>query len=400
LSLFQPPDSRYWWYQLYFEGKRYRKSTKQTKKTAAAVIEARMLARLEEGRASDLHRKKPPILRDFAVEFLDWVDNSQRLTPNGKRYYRYGWRLLSYSNLPAMRLDEISKDVAESIVFQHPALDRKKKDKEGRYEVKKNKQGKTEMIDCTAHYANQALRTLKAMQGKAIEWKKLRERSKITLADAPGRDRMIDDQAEDDLEHAYREPIKHRRTKRMREQAWLVMVILQDCGMRPDEVFPMRIENIYWNQNRIWIPEGKTEKARRFVAMSERMKEMLTSWCGSRKEGWVFPSSRSKTGHLTSIAKGFQAARNRAGLDKRLVPYSARHTYGTYTMEKSKNAFAVSKSMGHADLKSMEPYQHQELEPLREAINQRNQRKKFGQVFGQVLENDANGANELKSTSA
>jgi hypothetical protein len=38
-------------------------------------------------------------------------------------------------------------------------------------------------------------------------------------------------------------------------------------------------------------------------------------------------------------------------------------------------AFAVSKSMGHADLKSMEPYQHQELEPLRAAINQRNRRK-------------------------
>ena len=63
------------------------------------------------------------------------------------------------------------------------------------------------------------------------------------------------------------------------------------------------------------------------------------------------------------------------GLDKKLVPYSARHTYGTYTMEKSGNAFAVSKSMGHADLKSMEPYQHQELEPLRVAINQRNRRK-------------------------
>jgi hypothetical protein len=48
---------------------------------------------------------------------------------------------------------------------------------------------------------------------------------------------------------------------------------------------------------------------------------------------------------------------------------------------KSGNAFAVSKSMGHADLKSMEPYQHQELELLRVAINQRNRRKKFGQVL-------------------
>ena len=134
--------------------------------------------------------------------------------------------------------------------------------------------------------------------------------------------------------------------------------------------------------------------------MSERVKAMLRQWCGNRQEGWVFPSSRSKSGHLTTIAKGFQAARARAGLNKKLVLYSARHTYGTYTMEKSRNAFAVAKSMGHVDLKSMEPYQHHELEPLREIINQRNQRKKFGQVFGQVLENEANDADDSKSISS
>jgi hypothetical protein len=62
-------------------------------------------------------------------------------------------------------------------------------------------------------------------------------------------------------------------------------------------------------------------------------------------------------------------------------------------MEKSRNAFAVAKSMGHdVDMKPMEPYQHQELEPLREIINQRIQRKKFGQVFGQVLEKEGNKA--------
>jgi site-specific recombinase XerC len=83
-----------------------------------------------------------------------------------------------------------------------------------------------------------------------------------------------------------------------------------------------------------------------------------------------------------------------------LVPYSARHTYGTYTMEKSGNAFAVSKSMGHADLKSMEPYQHQELEPLRVAINQRNRRKKFGQVFWSGFGKRIVGANEPVTVSA
>jgi hypothetical protein len=71
LSLFRPKDSRYWWYSFYFEGERYRQSTKLTKKTAAAVVEANLLAHLQSGSATRLRSTKSPILRDFSVRFLD-----------------------------------------------------------------------------------------------------------------------------------------------------------------------------------------------------------------------------------------------------------------------------------------------------------------------------------------
>ena len=134
----------------------------------------------------------------------------------------------------------------------------------------------------------------------------------------------------------------------------------------------MRIENIYWDQNRIWVPEGKTDNATRFVPMSDRMKNALRIRVGDRKEGWLFPSERSKTGHLTSIAKGFQALRDRTGVSEKVVPYSARHTYGSYAMEATGNIFAVADAMGHADVKSMVPYQHHSLDSLRSAIERRN----------------------------
>jgi hypothetical protein len=41
-------------------------------------------------------------------------------------------------------------------------------------------------------------------------------------------------------------------------------------------------------------------------------------------------------------------------------------------------ASAVADSMGHVDLKSMAPYQHQELCPLGAAINERNRTRKEG----------------------
>jgi integrase len=162
-----------------------------------------------------------------------------------------------------------------------------------------------------------------------------------------------------------------------------VLVIAQDTGMRPSEIFRMRVENLNFAARRIWNPYGKTEKARRFVPMSDRMAEILSVRCSGRKEGWIFPSARSKCGHITSISKSFQALRVRTGISKKIVPYSARHTYGSYTLAATGNLFAVAGSMGHVDTKSMEPYQHHDLEALREAINRRNEADSgFGHIFG------------------
>ena len=173
----------------------------------------------------------------------------------------------------------------------------------------------------------------------------------------------------------------------MGQQAHDVLVIAQDTGMRPSEIFRMRVENLNFADRRIWNPYGKTEKATRFVPMSDRMADILSARCNGRKEGWVFPSDRSKSGHITSIAKGFQAARARTGVSSKVVPYSARHTYGSYAFASTGNLFAVAAFMGQVDTKSMEPYQHNDLSSLREAINRRNKAVSgFGHIFGPLAE--------------
>ncbi len=54
-----------------------------------------------------------------------------------------------------------------------------------------------------------------------------------------------------------------------------VLVIIQDTGMRPDEVFRVRIENIDFVARQIFNPIGKTKASRRYVPMSQRMVDML-----------------------------------------------------------------------------------------------------------------------------
>jgi integrase len=360
MSLYRKPHSPYWWYAFTYEGKRYRRSTGEQKKGAAAAVEAEALVKLKRGTALAKPSRSMRLM-DFSTRFFDWAENSHQLEPNTRRFYAYGWRLLTFTRIPTMPLDQITAEVVECTRFMRPVMDRR------------TGKATSETVPCGVTYTNQALRTLKAIMGKAEEWHVIDRAPRITALKPVSRDRLIDTDSEAKLQQAHHEPMRHSGTRRKREQAWLFVVILQDTGMRPNEVFSMRIENIHWNESTIWIPRGKTENARRTVGMSDRLKHMLEVWCSGRT-GWVFPSSRSKSGHLTTISKGFNAARARAGIDSRIVPYSARHTFGTNMLAATGNVFAVSKAMGHAGVKSMEPYQHHDTTILIKAVNDRNRR--------------------------
>ena len=363
MQLKRKARSPFWQYDFYFEGKRYRGSTGEKTKAAADTVAATTLTRLTEGSTITKRSHRAPILREFSKRFLAWVQDSRNLKPKTRQFYLYGWRLLSLSRLASMPIDKLDKEIIDCTPFRRPVIDRQ------------TGLATDEIVDCSAAYASNALRTLKRMLGLAEEWGVISKRPKFSVPAVPGRDRLIDGAAEAAFERelAGANPARNSLHARLRFRAWLVFVVMQDAGMRPVEVFAIRLEDIHWADRRIWIPSGKSAKARRFVGMTERMHEMLSVWChGDESPGWLFPSPSSKTGHINTISQSFAAARARAGLDSRIVPYAARHTYGTYAMRATGNTFAVMKQMGHASLRSMEPYQHQEIDQLLDAVNQRN----------------------------
>jgi hypothetical protein len=54
------------------------------------------------------------------------------LKPNTRRYYTYGWRLLSFSALAPMPIDQITAETIDVINFQRPVIDRTKREETGR----------------------------------------------------------------------------------------------------------------------------------------------------------------------------------------------------------------------------------------------------------------------------
>ena len=115
--------------------------------------------------------------------------------------------------------------------------------------------------------------------------------------------------------------------------------------------------------------DSKTPEGRRLVPMSRRVFEILHARCGTKTEGWAFPSKRSASGHLSSLDRLFREARQQAGLPKELVLYCARHDYGTRVLMRTGNLAAVMRTMGHRDVKTAMHYQHPELEVVRAALD-------------------------------
>ena len=340
MELLRKKGSKFYWYDFTVAGRRYRGSTKESNRNRAGSIAAIKLAQVTEGK--DPLLRKAPRLVEFSQRFLEWVKGA-KLESKSRAYYRDGWRLLAATPLAGMRLDQITAEDVDKIDFAGAAAN-----------------------------TNCALRTLRRMLHKAEEWKLIRSAPKIKLIKEYGRTLRLDDQAEKKLLSAAEKLVETGDwTPKQKLLFSDITILTRDTGMRNErELYRMQIENIDWNNKVIFVPDSKTPDGRRMVPMSDRVLSLLRVRCGSRHEGWVFPSKRSRSGHLTTMAKRFREARAQAGLPEDLVLYCGRHDYGTRVLKKTGNLAAVMKTMGHKDVKTAMQYQHPELDIVRAALNQ------------------------------
>jgi integrase len=173
------------------------------------------------------------------------------------------------------------------------------------------------------------------MLHKAEEWKVISHAPKIRMMKEHGRHLRLDDEAERKLLEGAQTCTWRRRTFELFRD---IVILMRDTGMRNQrELYRMHIENLDWQNRLIFVPDSKTAEGRRLVPMSRRVSDLLRARCGTRSEGWVFPSNRAASGHLRSIDRLFREARRQAGLPKELVLYCARHDYGTRVLMRTGN---------------------------------------------------------------
>ena len=142
----------------------------------------------------------------------------------------------------------------------------------------------------------------------------------------------------------------------------------------------MRFEYINWMNAFYFNPRGKTRKARRPVPLSERVIALLNDRHQKqhrRDEGWLFPSKRSRSGHveLSGIEHMFRKIARKLEIPDSLKLYCARHTFGTVAMAETRNPGLVKEVMGHESLDTTMGYLHPETSQIKAVIDRLNQQK-------------------------
>jgi len=347
MALYKRPRSPHWQFDVTVGGKRYRGSTRCDSKTAAKAFEARFVIDTQERGFAPKPERKSSTLLAYIPTFEKWAGGSHQLKESSKRYYRDGITILKRSTLAHVPINSIHEDLIDTTVFT---------DLEGNA--------------ASAHLSNQALATLRRLLNKAHRWGDLREAPRVKLREASGRSAVITPEIEQRLLAMLQRPEKHGAVSAAREAVVDIYLLMHDGGMRTSEAVSARIEHIDWKNKRLFNPNGKSKRARRWIPLSDRLVTRLEFRCLNREQGWVFPSKRSPAGHLKAPWGSFRRACRDAGLPDNILLYTGRHTFGTAMMQATGNVFAVSEAMGHQDIKSMRPYQHHDPSELGAAVNQ------------------------------
>jgi integrase len=332
VEIYKREGSKFWLVDFTVDGKRYRKSTRATTKTRAMEVAADLIKEAQAGGAPKPKGPSPRLQAFVDERFLPFINNTQ-LDPDTKRYYENGWRMLKTTEIADRPIASIR--TVDARVLEFPG---------------------------SGANANCALRTLRRILSCACDLGHLIAIPKIKLRKEKKREAVFTAPMEKAI-LAAAPPTLHD-----------IFLVSQDSGLRPDEAIRMRWENVLWDKNLIFNPDGKTEKSRRYVPLSDRVRDMLRARAQKTNGEWVFPSKRKLGAHYSysPIAREFRLVKKRLGLPEDLVWYSARHTFATDMLDRTGNVALVQKILGHESIATTQRYLHPALKGVAEFVNERN----------------------------
>jgi integrase len=327
-----------YWFEFWHHGRRYRRSTGVKNCRAAEDIERAFRTALNKGEVGITERKTVPHFRTGMSAFLKWSKQEHDAHP--RTHARY-----AVSSLALVRyfvdtpLDKIHPEDVERFKTTRAGDFKTARGKKGRVLTKKKIRPAT---------VNRELACLKALFSYFIK-------ADVVAKNPVSRVKFLaeNNQQTRVLSHVEERAYFEKASPMLRDVARIIL----ETGMRPEEVYTIRPENVDLERRTIQIPHGKTKAARRLLTLTSAALEVLRRRIADLKSPYVFPCETDSHRPIPKVNN----AHDRAVKDSKIAPlrlYDLRHTWATRAAMSGIDLVTLAAMLGHSRIQMVLRYAH------------------------------------------
>jgi integrase len=136
-----------------------------------------------------------------------------------------------------------------------------------------------------------------------------------------------------------------------------VATLILETGMRPEEVYSIRPENVDLMNGHLQVTHGKTKAARRLLRLTAPAREVLGRRMSVAKSPFLFPCESDTTRPIPKVNN----AHDRAVRDSKVAPfrlYDLRHTWATRAAMSGIDLVTLAAMLGHSRIQMVLRYAH------------------------------------------
>jgi integrase len=149
----------------------------------------------------------------------------------------------------------------------------------------------------------------------------------------------------------------------------LIFEFLQGTGLRVSELCKLEISRIDFDQNLIFIKEGKGKKDR-VVPFGNKLKDKLKIYLADRKNKYLFESNRNSKYSTRRIEQICENYLSRSQINLKISPHTFRHIYFSFLAANKVSKEHRMLIAGHANGKTQDIYSHLTINGIKDDVIQ------------------------------
>jgi site-specific recombinase XerD len=130
-----------------------------------------------------------------------------------------------------------------------------------------------------------------------------------------------------------------------------LLYALYGHGVRLNEVLSIRLDDLLWDRNQIFVHKGKGNKDR-YVPMSQEFKSLMQLYIHTYKpQYWLFEGQDQKSQYSErSVQQVVSQCAKKAGVPMKVTPHMLRHSYATHLLDVGTQLPYIKELLGHKDI--------------------------------------------------